>query len=206
MISFAHFGPGEGQSLTLQPGRVRLTQHWLQGGQLAGPSQTPEAGLDLRAGGVMVFSASMKPAAQDVFRRGQKEFVAGLWKGNVVECFLGNPKTGRYLEIHLAPTGQWWSCMLAKVRVRETPDGRPLPLSVVHHRRDKHGRRWEATVQVPAVVICKLLAVRTLTELRGNLTAILHPATGRTLYFSHALLPGAKPDFHQPDAWLKVTQ
>jgi len=206
MISFANFGPAETQRLRLQPGRVRLTQHWVQGGQLAGAAQTPEAGLDLRADGVMVFSATMKPAAQDVFRTGQKEFVADLWKGNVVECFLGNAETGRYLEMHLAPTGQWWSCVFSKVRIRETPEGGPLPLSVIHHRRDKTGKRWEASVQVPSAVLCRLLTVPSIMKLRANLTAIAHPVTGRPLYFSHASLPGAKPDFHQPDAWLEMTQ
>jgi hypothetical protein len=206
MISFAHFGPSDAPRLKLQPRRVRLTQHWVQGGQLAGAALTPEAGLDLRPDGMLVFSAAMKPAAQDVFRAGQKEFVADLWKGNVVECFLGNPKSGRYLEMHLAPTGQWWSCVFSKIRVRETPEGRPLPLSVVHHRRDKSGRRWEASVQVPSSVLCKLLAVVSVMDLRANLAAIAHPVTGRSLYFSHAPLPGPKPDFHQPSAWLEMTQ
>ena len=203
MISFATTGPEEdAPRLRLQPGRAPLTQHWMQGGQLAGPSITPQAGLDLRADGVMVFTAAMKPAAQDVFTSEQKEFVSDLWKGNVVEWFLGNPKTGRYLEVHLAPSGRWWSCTFSTIRVRETPEGRPLPLSVVHHRRDKAGKRWEASVQVPTAVLCKLLAAPSVMELRTNLAAVVYPVTGRPLYFSHAPLPGLKPNFHQPEAWL----
>jgi len=206
MISFAHFGSDESPRLTLRPGRVRLTQHWVQGGQLAGASLTPEAGLDVRADGMVIFSAAMKPGAQDVFQSGKKEFVPGLWNGNVVELFLGNAKTGRYLEVHLAPSGRWWSCIMKAVRVREIEAGRPLPLSVIHHRRDKQGRRWEASVQVPSAVLCKLLGVRDIMELRANLTAIAHPVTGRALYFSLAALPGPKPDFHQPDSWLEMTK
>ena len=206
MISFADFGSDDAPRLKLQPGRQRLTQHWLQGGQLAGAGMSPEAGLELRADGVVVFSAAMKPGAQDVFQPGQKEFVTGLWNGNVVELFLGNPKTGRYLEVHLAPSGRWWSCLFTGVRVREVEEGRPLPLSVIHHRRDKHGRRWEASVQVQAAVLCKLLGVGDFMELRANLAAIAHPVTGRTLYFSLAAMPGAKPNFHQPAAWLEMTR
>ena len=116
MISFANFGAAETPRLKLQPGRVRLTQHWLQGGQLAGAGQSPEAGLDLRADGMVVFSAAMKPGAQDVFKPGQKEFVTGLWHGNVVELFLGNVRTGRYLEVHLAPSGRWWASSRSSTR------------------------------------------------------------------------------------------
>ena len=206
MIAFASFGPAETQRLKLQAGRVRLTQHWVLGGQLAGSAQIPEAGLDLRADGAAVFSATMKPGAQDIFRPGQKEFVTGLWKGNVMEWFLGNPGNGRYLEIHLAPGGQWWSCVFTAIRIPETPEGRPLPLSVIHHRRDKTGRRWEATVQVPSTVLCKLLRASSFMDLRTNLCATAYPVTGRPMYFSLAELPGSKPNFHQPEAWLEMAK
>ena len=203
MIAFAEFGSEE-PHLRLQPRRVKLTQHWLQAGQLASAAQTPEAGLHLRPDGVLVFAAAMKPGPNDVFKVGPKEFVTGLWNGNVVELFLLNPDNGRYLEVHLAPSAQWWACVFTAVRVREIESGRPLPLSVVEHRRDKTGRRWEASVSVPSAVICQILAARDVRHLRANLTAIAHPLTGRPLYFSLAPLPGAKPDFHQPGAWLEI--
>lgn len=204
MISFADFGSDRPQ-LQLQPQPGRLAQHWVQGGQLAVPALSPLAGLDLRADGMAVFAAAMKPGPLDVFQPKQHEFVAGLWNGNVVELFLGNPDNGRYLEVHLAPTGQWWACVFTAVRVREVETGRPLPLGVVQHHRDKAGRRWQASVQVPASVICQLLGARDFMRLRGNLTAITRPITGQPCYFSLAPLSGVKPDFHQPDAWLELT-
>jgi len=203
MISFADQG-SDRPPLRLQPRPGRLTQHWVQGGQLAVPAHSPLAGLDLRDDGMVVFAAAMKPGPLDVFHHAQKEFLPGLWNGNVVELFLGNPLNGRYLEVHLAPTGQWWACVFTAVRVREVEAGRPLPLSVVQHHRDKAGRRWQASMQVPAAVICQLLAVRDFMHLRVNLTAITRPLTGRPCYFSLAALPGAKPDFHQPDEWLEM--
>jgi len=205
MIAFAEFGD-DAPVLQLQPRRVKLTQHWVQGGQLATAVQTPEAGLHLQPDGVVVFSAAMKPGPADLFQTDKKEFVTGLWNGNVVELFLHNPDNGRYLEVHLAPTGQWWACVFTAVRVRETEAGRPLPLSAVRHERDKAGRRWVASVKVPAAVICKLLGARDFMRLRGNLTATVQPLTGRALYFSLAALPGLKPDFHQPEAWLPLQQ
>ena len=206
MISFASFGPADSRSLKLQPGRVRLTQHWVQGGVLAAPGQIPEAGLDLHADGTVLFSASMKPAAQDRFQPGRNEFVTGLWKGNVMEWFLGNPGSGRYLEVHLSPGGQWWSCVFTAIRVPEIPAGRPLPLSLIQHRRDKTGKRWEASVQVPTAVLCQLLNSSSFLDLRTNLCSTAYPVTGRPQYFSLAELPGAKPNFHQPDAWLEMTK
>ncbi len=203
MIAFAEFGDDE-PVLKLQPRRVKLSQHWVQGGQLSPPAETPEAGLNIQAGGIVVFSAAMKPGPVDVFKPRGKEFVPGLWKGNVVELFLLNPDNGRYLEVHLAPTGQWWACVFTAVRVPETAAGRPLPLSMVQHHRDKTGSRWQASVQVPAAVLCQLLAARDFRNLRANLTAVVNPLTGRTLYFSLAPLPGTKPDFHQPKAWLPL--
>jgi hypothetical protein len=203
MIAFAEFGE-EAPVLQLQHRRVKLTQHWVQGGQLAAPLETPEAGLHLQPDGLVVFTAAMKPGPNDFFKRERKEFVSGLWKGNVVELFLLNPDNGHYLEVHLSPTGQWWACVFTAVRVQESQNARPLPLSVVRHHRDKTGRRWEASVQVPSTVVCRLLAARDFMKLRANLTAVVHPLTGRALYFSLAALPGMKPDFHQPEAWLPL--
>lgn len=205
MISFAGYG-GTRPGLQLQPQPGRLTQHWVQAGQLAVPALTPLAGLDFRADGMVVFAAAMKPGPLDVFQTKQSEFVAGLWNGNVVELFLGNPDNGRYLEVHLAPTGQWWACVFTAVRVREIESGRPLPLSVVQHHRDKAGKRWQSSLQVPASVICQLLGARDFMRLHANLTAICRPLTGQPCFFSLAPLPGAKPDFHQPEAWLELVK
>ena len=205
MISFAEYG-GDRAQLRLQPRPGRLTQHWVQGGQLSMPALSPLAGLDLRADGMAVFAAAMKPGPLDVFHHAHKEFLAGLWNGNVVELFLCNPDNGRYLEVHLAPTGQWWACIFTAVRARETQEGRPLPLSVVQHHRDKAGRRWQASLQVPASVICQLLGARDFMRLHANLTAITRPITGPPCYFSLAALPGTKPDFHQPEAWMELVR
>jgi hypothetical protein len=207
MISFATTGPDESAPCwKLQSQRVPLTQHWIRGGQLAGPSLIPQAGFDLRPDGMLVFTASMKPGAQDKFQAGPKEFVEDLWKGNVVEWFLGCAASGRYMEVHVSPSARWWSCVFTGIRERETPHGHPLPLSVIHHRRDKAGRHWQASVQVPARVVCQLLKARSVFDLRTNFTAMVYPVTGTALYFSLATMPGPKPNFHQPQAWLKVVK
>lgn len=204
MISFAEHAPENRPRLHLQPRPVRLTQHWLQGGLLVPPAAAPLASLELRQDGIAAFTGIMRPGPLDTFHHGKKEFADGLWAGNVVELFLGNPRNGRYLEVHLAPTAQWWACVFTAVRVRENAEGRPLPLSVVQHHREKSGRRWQGSVQFPASVVCRLLDAKDFLSLRANLTAISRPLTGPAGFFSLAALPGDRPDFHQPDAWLEM--
>ncbi len=205
MISFAGAGPGETPRLRLRPGITPLPGLRIQDALAAGGIHTPGAGLNLREDGVMEFSAALRPARRVLIPSGQSEFVTGLWQRDVIECFFGNPENGRYLEIHLAPTGQWWACVFTGIRVAEIPEGHPLPLSVVEHRRDKEGTRWEASVQVPAEVLCRLLQARSFMDLRANLCATIYPGTGPAAYFSLAPLPGEKPNFHQPGAWLEMT-
>ncbi len=198
MISFAEYPlPAV---LLLKPGRLLLPQRWGHGA-----ADIPEAGLDCTGDGQVVFSAGMKPSGYDLDWRGQSEFAAELWRRNVVECFLGNPENGHYLEIHLAPNGQWWACVFTAPRVAPAPAGHPFPLSLVDHRQTGDGEWWEASVSVPAEVVCGLLGAQSFLSLRGNLTALSYSAPGGPCdYFSLTALPGEKPDYHQPGAWLPL--
>ena len=141
MISFAESPPPA--VLHFQPGHSPLLQRWGHGAL-----ETPEAGLDWTADGRLAFSAGMKPSREDLDWRGQSEFAAGLWRRNVVECFLGNPENGHYLEIHLAPNSQWWACLFTAVRCAPAPAGHPLPLSTVttvrrSTNRSSAGVQWK---------------------------------------------------------------
>jgi hypothetical protein len=205
VISFAELGPDtDGPRLALNAGWLKLSQHWLAGAGLMSPDHVPTAALTLRSDGILVFGAQMRPSPNERYQPGSPEFLSGLWQGNVVELFLGNPQTGRYLEMHLSPRFAWWSCLFSGVREREQPEGKPLPYSVVKHQTDKAHRLWQATVEVPAATICTALGVPAVTALTGNLTAIFYPQTGSPCYFSHANLLGPTPDFHQPPAWLPL--
>ena len=152
----------------------------------------------------MIFTARMKPSAQDLKKVEGDPFVEGLWKRNVVELFLGNPITGRYLEVHLAPCFAWWSCFFSSVRQREQPHGRPLPLAAIEHRANKGNTQWQATVRLDAAVICQMLEVMDVSGLHGNYAAVVMPASAPAAFFSYASLPGQTPDFHQPAAWLPL--
>jgi hypothetical protein len=208
MISYSDGGTGGGFRLggPLQ----RMVQHWVTGATLGPPSGVPMAAIEELPGGQhgseLVFRAGMEPSPTDVIRPpSEREFVDGLWKRNVVECFLGNPVTGRYLEIHLAPTHQWWACLFRGERQREQPAGPPLPLSQVRQSTARGNTYWEGEVRVPVVVLQSLLEVHSLRDLRGNLTAVWYPPGGHACYFSLARLPGDRPDFHQPGHWLPLS-
>ncbi len=204
MISFAETGPHpEEPTFPLGRSLIPLTQHWLQGTFIPGP-MVPEAGLQLISAQKLLFTARMKPSPADLQRTHTDPFIEGLWRRNVVELFLGNLRTGRYLEVHLAPCFGWWSCYFTGVRQRETPHGRPLPLAVINHRLNKENTQWQGSVELDLPVICQALGVHALPALHANLTAIVTPQTGPIGYFSLAPLPGSTPDFHTPHAWLPL--
>jgi hypothetical protein len=206
MISYSD--GGDADVLWLGGPQRRMVQHWVTGATLGPPSGVPMAAIEEVPGGQhgseLVFRAGMVPAPTDTVQTGAREFVDGLWKHNVVECFLGNPATGRYLEIHLAPTHRWWACLFRGVRQREQPAGHPLPLAHVRHSTDRGKAYWDGQVSVPVVVLQSLLEVRSLHDLRGNLAAVWYPPGGHGCYFSLARLPGERPNFHQPEHWLPL--
>ena len=109
-----------------------------------------------------------------------------LWEHEVVELFLSGPD-GHYLELELGPHGHHLALRLHGVRnivARELP---------VDYRAQIRGERWEGEARVP----CSLLPRG---ALRLNATAIHGQGEARR-YLSWRPLPGARPDFHQPDAF-----
>ena len=207
MISYAEDGnpSPHPQYFVCGPSWHSLTQHWVQGATLGPPDTAPLASLDLpEAEGPLVFRARMIPSAIDQIRTRQREFVSGLWKRNVVEWFIGNPRNGRYIEVHLAPSHQWWASTFLAVRQPVHPDGHPLPLSRVIHRTAAGATSWEGEVRVPAQVVTQLLDAPSLDGLRTNFSAVWFPPGGHACYYSLAPLHGPKPNFHQPDLWLPL--
>ena len=128
-------------------------------------------------------------------------FMVNLDAAGLVER---NPRNGRYIEVHLAPSHQWWASTFLAVRQPVHPDGHPLPLSRVIHRTAAGATSWEGEVRVPARVVCQLLDSPSLDGLRTNFSAVWFPPGGHACYYSLAPLHGPKPNFHQPDLWLPL--
>lgn len=112
-----------------------------------------------------------------------------LWDHEVVELFVQG-EDGHYTEIELGPLGHH---LVLRLRgVRDVVDqGHALEWCPV-----VAGGRVSGTAVVPRALLPPL-------PWRGNATAIRGTGPARR-YDSAVRLPGAQPDFHQPDAWVSL--
>lgn len=85
-------------------------------------------------------------AARETFASGG--FTPELWRQDVAECFLGNPRSGRYIEFNLSPGGAWWACVFTAPRVplqpQPSPDSFAVETSVAWF-----ADHWMARMSVP---------------------------------------------------------
>ena len=116
-----------------------------------------------------------------------------LWEHEVVELFIAGPGDDEgvhYLELELGPHGHHLALLLAG---RRHIVGRELPLAVT----TRHvGARWIAEATIPEGLLPN-------GPLRVNATAIHGAGEGRR-YLSLTPLPGAAPDFHQPQRFVDL--
>lgn len=116
-----------------------------------------------------------------------------LWEHEVVELFIAGPGDDEgvhYLELELGPHGHHLALLLAG---RRHIVGRELPLAVT----TRHvGARWIAEATIPESLLPN-------GPLRVNATAI-HGQGERRRYLSLTPLPGAAPDFHQPQRFVDL--
>jgi hypothetical protein len=111
--------------------------------------------------------------------------VEGLWEYDVVECFLAG-SGGRYLEVEIGAAGHFLLLSFRARRIRADAHTALRP-------RGEHGRApggaWWASLHLPrALLPPDVRAVNAFASAGGELLA-------------HRPLPGAAPDFHQPDRW-----
>lgn len=126
-------------------------------------------------------------------------FIEGLWKGRVAEAFLLCRSSGRYLELNLAPNGDWWAALFSGPRMRTNS---------LEHELNK-GNIFSC--QNHESVALRLDHSLITNALRGaithaNLTAIDDTRANQFTFFSLAPLPGKQPDFHQPSSFPKINE
>ena len=110
--------------------------------------------------------------------------VADLFEYDVVECFLG-AEDGRYLEVELGAGGHFLVLSFRGPRQR-SDDHLDLILPVAHQRDEV---RWQSSTLLPwSLVPAPLSAVAAFAIAGGH-------------FLAHTPVPGAAPDFHQPEAW-----
>jgi hypothetical protein len=131
---------------------------------------------------------------------GPGTFYEGLWEHDVAELFLVNPDNGFYWELHVAPSGAWWSCLFDEPRVRaEVSNDPPDGVETDSLEGVKH---WETRITVPLASLPAALAFNP-ARTRGNVCFCLGSAP-RQRYASFAAPVPGEPDFHLPDQWLPL--
>lgn len=126
-------------------------------------------------------------------------FVPGLWEYDVAELFIGDPKTGSYLELNLAPNGAWWAAKFGSPRVFS--DVQPDFVGAVSTRRQEEiDDGWFAAIIVPIAFLREEIGFGLGST--ANATFIMN--SPEQTFHSACKLPGAEPDFHQPAAFPRL--
>lgn len=113
----------------------------------------------------------------------------GLWNHEVVEVFIAGA-AGDYLELEFGPYGHYLALSFSGVREQS---GGPHEL---RFRTVVLKSAWIGTAQVSRALLPA-------GPHRLNATTI-HGVPGRRRHLSWQVLPGEKPDFHQPEHFAEV--
>ena len=149
------------------------------------------------ASGIVFWVAAPRPALEKSLHPAPG-FVAGLWRTDCAEFFLGNPDNGRYVEFNLGPGGAWWAGGFSAPRVALS-EGEWIKERVLTSTAWQDGR-WYGRLTVSLPPVAKMLGGGNWQDWTANVTFLVGSGE-RQRYFSVADLPGGRPDFHQPDFW-----
>jgi hypothetical protein len=123
-------------------------------------------------------------------------FQPELWKYDVAECFIADPRSGRYFEFNLAPNGAWWCAEFTAPRVRAEALDVEMPGVATFSDMAPDGA-WVAAMALPLDLLRARLDFG--PETRVNVAMIVDSPGQR--FLSAAPLGGEVPDFHQPQAF-----
>lgn len=126
-------------------------------------------------------------------------FQAELWRYDVAELFIADPRSGRYLEFNLAPNGSWWSCEFTEPRVRAEEMDIAMPEVATFSELSTDGS-WVAAMALPLDLLKARLDFG--NESRVNVTFILNSPEQR--FLTAADLGRGEPDFHQPQRFSRI--
>jgi hypothetical protein len=127
------------------------------------------------------------------------QFTPELWKYDVSELFLANPRTGQYLEFNLTANGAWWASKFASPRIVSMPQP-DFTKCVAFSRNNTRVNPSAAVLKIPLDLLKN--------EIDFALDSVINFAfireTPTQRYLSAAALPGSEPDFHQPNFFLPI--
>ena len=128
-------------------------------------------------------------------------FREGLWRADCGELWLANPGSVRYLEINLAPNGDWWACVFSSPRTRDF--GTEPPQCSTENFVSANA--WYVWINLPKAEIERCLG--TSENLVGNVTLVLggcdHP--DEKLENLHSIVQLGAHDFHRPQDWVPLS-
>ena len=127
-------------------------------------------------------------------------FQAELWRYDVAELFITDPRSGRYLEFNLAPNGAWWSCEFKGPRLREEEIDIAMPEVATFSDMAADGS-WVAAMALPLDLLRARVDFGKQTH--ANVTFILESPAQR--FLTAGDLGNGEPDFHQPARFPQVT-
>jgi len=127
------------------------------------------------------------------------KFQAELWRYDVAEMFLADPRSGRYFEFNLAPNGAWWTCEFTAPRVRAEEVDIAMPEVATFSELAPDGS-WVAALAVPLDLLRARLDFG--PDTRANVTFILE--TPQQRFLSATDLGAAEPDFHRPQHFAQI--
>jgi len=167
------------------PARLRLPIERLWNGAPCDVAVRAAVELSLRGDALEVRAELRQPGPPRVPEARPGTRVEGLWEFDVVECFLAGAG-GRYLEIELGAGGHFLVLSFRARRVLADAHAGLRPEVEVAAGPDGVRR---AALRLPRALLPPGLRA-------GNAFAI---AAGR--YLAWQPVPGAAPDFHQPERW-----
>jgi hypothetical protein len=164
-----------------------------------GKSLVPPAAFALATDGLKLwFVATRQSPASTHPDASPGNFTAELWKHDVAELFIADPRGG-YLEFNLAANGAWWACKFSTVREASPSQPDFAGSASTYHDASQPGS-WLAALAVPLEFLQEHIGFG--LNSRANVAFILNsPAQ---TFHSSSKLPGANPDFHQPHAFQRL--
>ncbi len=162
-----------------------------------GAAVEPAAGFSLAMDGSRLWFVAhhRKPADLHPLAR-PGGFQSGLWRHDVAELFISDPRSGRYFEFNLAPNGAWWSCEFTAARVRAEEAEIAMPEIATFAEMAADGA-WLAAMAIPLDLLKARLDFG--RQSRGNVTFILESPAQR--FLTAAVLGSGEPDFHRPEGF-----
>ncbi|MEK6553778.1 MAG: DOMON-like domain-containing protein [Bdellovibrionota bacterium] len=118
----------------------------------------------------------------------KKERKDGLWQTTAFELFIGEKDSSRYIELNLAPTGDWNVYEFTSERQGMKPSAVGLKTPFVEASLGKDSYKISGTLDLQALELKKPLEV--------SATAVLEFSDNHKEYWAiqHS---GEKPDFHK---------